>query len=597
MTTVLRTPPTWRPVSVGTNDTDIRRWRILAVASVIVGCMLVLVARLVYIQVVEHSHFQTMATSEHWRRSILPPRRGDIVDVHGNPLAASVDYDSLYASTTEISNPKGVAGKLAPILKEPAANIEAKLAKTQDAPTLIKPWLSDQAATQVRRLAINGLYLQTEPKRVYPQGNLAAQVLGVVGVDNNGLSGLELEFNSQLAGKPGVLVAERDTAGDAIAFGPHQYTAPVNGSKLYLTIDRYVQWVADRELAAAVKQHHASGGSVIVMDPHTGAILAMAGRPTFQHDSPNLYSNKNVAMYDIPAVSAAYEPGSTFKIVTMSAALDTGTVTPTTSYFNPGYFKYYGGVIHNAFWRQPGMESMTQVLIYSSNIGAAWAATHVGATRFYEYAQRFGIGQRTGIDLPGEVAGILRLPTDPGWYPFDLATNAFGQGVSVTPIQLITAAAAVANGGTLMKPYVVSKIEGPSGTRLFYPTFVRQVIRPDTAKKLTKMLVAVVDDNTLGESRFARVPGYAVAGKTGTAQIPVPGGYSNNRTIASFVGFVPAENPRFVILVRVDDPKDTPWGETVAAPVFSAIAKQLLNYYQIPPTRPVPGNGTQVAPP
>ncbi|HVB97400.1 MAG TPA: penicillin-binding protein 2 [Chloroflexota bacterium] len=582
-----------RPTVTGeTNELDTRRWRVYLIGSFIVACVLLLSARLVYLQVIEHAHFGTMATAEHWRESIIPPRRGDILDTSGNELATSVTYESLYASTTEVSDPAAVAQKLAPIIGAPASDIQKILSNKQAAPTLIKAWLPDDVATAVEKLGIDGLFLQQEPKRVYPQGNLAAQVLGVVGADNNGLSGLELAYNSELAGKPGKLVAERDTAGDALALGPHQYTAPINGSTLTLTIDRYVQWVAERELEAAVSQHHAKGGSVVVLDPRTGAVLAIAGRPTFQNNATELYSQQNVDMYGIPAVSNAYEPGSIFKIVTMAAALDTGTVTPNTSFFNPGYFNYYGGTIHDAIGRSPGPETMAQTLTYSSNIGVAWAAGQVGAVKFYEYAQRFGIGRPTDIDLPGEASGVLRLPTADDWHPFDLATNSFGQGLSVTPIQMAAAVAAVANGGTLMKPYVVKRIESPAETRLFYPTVVGQVIKPQTAVTLTNMLVQVVDDNTLGESRLARVPGYAVAGKTGTAEIPIAGGYSPNRTIASFAGFAPAENPRFVILVRIDDPQDSPWGETVAAPVFSAIARQLINYYQIPPTRGVNANGT-----
>jgi cell division protein FtsI/penicillin-binding protein 2 len=579
-------------IPIETNRLETRRWRVYLVAAVIVGFALVLMARLVYLQAIENTHFRSMATEEHWRRSILPPRRGDIVDSNGNPLATSVTYQSLYASTTVIKNPAHVADVLAPLLGESPATLQSLLSKTQLAPVLIKRWLPDDVASKVNELGIDGVFLQLEPKRVYPQGDLAAQVLGVVGVDNNGLSGLELEFNPDIAGKPGELVAERDTAGDAIAFGPHKYTAPINGSTVTLTIDRYVQWVAERELQAAMERNHAKGGSVVVLDPRTGAVLAMAGRPTFHPDDPNLYSTENVARYNIPAVSDAYEPGTTFKIITMAAALDTGTVAPDTSFVDPGYFTYYGGTIRNTIPRPPGPETMTQTLISSSNVGISWVATRVGAPRFYDYARAFGIGRPTGIELPGEAGGLLRMPTAADWFPFDLVTNSYGQGLSATPLQMAVAIAAVANGGKLMKPYVVKKIEGGSGARMYYPTVEGQVIHAETAANLTKMLVAVIDDRTSDESRFARVPGYAVAGTSSITSVPVAGGNPSSEAIASFVGYAPAEDPRFVILVRIDAPRDTPAAENVAAPVFGAIAKQLLNYYQIPPSRPAQGIGT-----
>jgi len=580
------------PARADGNDLDARRWRVYLVAAVITGVSLVLTARLVYLQAIENGHFRTMATDEHWRSTVIPPRRGDIVDSNGIPLATSVTYQSLYASTTQIEDPAHVASVLAPILGERAADLQDTLSKQQLAPVLVKAWLPDDVASKVNQLGIDGLFLQFEPKRVYPQGNLAAQVLGVVGADNNGLSGLELQFNGDIAGKPGGLVADRDTAGDAIALGPREYTAPIDGSTLTLTIDRYVQWVAEHELDAALEKHHAVGGSVVVLDPSSGAVLAMVGRPTFREDDPKLYSAQSVSSFNIPAVNAAYEPGSTFEIISMAAALDTGTVSPQTSFDDTGSLTYFGGTVHDAVSRPPGPETMTQTLLSSSNVGAAWAATHVGAPNFYQYVQAFGIGRSTDIQLPGEVSGILHLPTDPDWYPFDLATNSFGQGVSATPLQMAVAVAAVADGGTLMKPYIVKKVAGPDGTMVYYPTVEGQVMHAETAANLTRMLVAVVDGATMEESPLARVPGYAVAGMAGGAQVPVSGGDSADDTITSFVGYSPAEAPRFVILVRIDQPKDAALGEAMAAPVFGAIAQQLLNYDQVPPTRPVPGTGT-----
>lgn len=585
--------PRTRPTTIGQiNDLETRRWRVYVVLAMIAGFSLVLVARLVDIQILQSATFRSMATDEHWRRSILPPRRGDIVDVHGSLLATSVTYQSLYASPREIANPAQVARSLAPIVDEPAATIEARLAKKQAAPVLIKPWLPDDAASRVKRLNIGGLFLQPEPRRAYPEGGLAAQTLGVVGVDNNGLSGVERQFDADVAGKPGELVAERDTSGDTIAFSPRKYTPPVDGSTITLTLDRYVQWVAERELDAAITRLGARGGSVVVLDPRTGAVLALAGRPSFRPDDPNLYSPENVARYGIPAISELYEPAATFQILTMAAALDSGVVTPNTSFTDPGTFTYYGGTVQDTTLRIPGPETITGMLMRSSNVGASWVATRVGAPRFYQYLRAFGIGRRTGIELPGEASGSLRLPTEPDWYPFDLATNAFGQGVSVTPLQLAAAVAVIANGGSLMKPYLVKQIDGAAGHRSYYPTVVSRVIRPETAAALTRMLVAVVDDASPGAPRLARVQGYAIAGIAGTTEVPVAGGDGATETIASFAGFAPAEAPRFVVVVRIDRPKGRQSGDEAAAPVFGAIVTQLLEYDQVPPSRSPAGAGS-----
>ncbi|MGH2459880.1 MAG: peptidoglycan D,D-transpeptidase FtsI family protein, partial [Chloroflexota bacterium] len=528
------------PAASSQNDLETRRWRVYLVAAVIVGVSLVLTARLVELQVLESTHFRAMATDEHWRQSVLPPRRGDIVDANGDPLATSVTYQSLYASTAEISDPARVASTLAPILNVPVGLLATQLAKKQSAPTLIQRWLPDDTANEIDRLHLAGLFLQLEPKRAYPQGNLAAQVLGVVGIDDNGLSGIELAFNGDVAGQPGELIAERDSAGDAIALGARKYTAPVDGSTLTLTIDRYVQWVAERELRAAVDRDHASGGTVVVLDPRTGAVLAVAGLPTFQNDDPDLYSPANVALFNIPAVHQSADPGSIFRLISLAAALDAGAVGPETSFMNSGQLTYFGATIHESSESPAGLETMTHAIADSSSVGTAWAATRVGAPRFYQYAQAFGFGKPTAAGLPGEVAGLLRLPSDADWLPFDLVNNSLGQGISVTPLQMAVAVAAIANGGMLMKPYLVEKVAGQDGSRSYFPTVEGAVIRAQTATNLTRMLVATVDDRSTGEARFARVVGYEVAGIGGIAPSDVTVGAGPSATLATFAGYAPA---------------------------------------------------------
>lgn len=565
------------------NELEARSWRLYALAAIATGCLIVLIAKLFFLQVVQYDYYRTLATKEHWRREVVPARRGTIRDSAGQPLAVSVHYESLYANTTQISDPVKVAESLAPIISEPATKIEEKLEQKSNAPTLLKRGLPADVADRVRALRLWSVYLEPEPIRSHPFGRSAAQLLGVTGVDGKGLSGLELAYEDDLAGKPGWVLAERDTGGDEIAFGPRESEPPVDGADIVLTIDPVVQRLAERELDAAIKQHAAAGGTVIVLDPRTGAILAMASRPTFDFDAPDLFSESNTRLFRVPAIQDLYEPGSVFKIVTMAAALDAKVVTPTTTFQNEGSFSYAGGVVRNAVFRPPGPESMTQTLQRSSNIGAAYAATQLGAERFYQYVTSFGFGHPTGVGLPGESPGLARTPGMEGWYLFDLATNSFGQGISVTPLQMVTAVAAVANGGTLMKPFVVREIIGPSTRRTFTPVVVRQVIRADTARTLTDMLVEVVETVEGGQPRLSKVVGYRLAGKTGTAEIPTDQGYAPNVTVASFAGFGPADSPRFVILVKIDRPKDTPWGETVAAPVFRNIARELLVYYRIPP--------------
>lgn len=566
------------------HDLEEQRWRLRTIFIIIVGGILLVMGRLFYLQVLQHDQYRSLAAEEHWRTEVVPAHRGTILDAKGRVLAVSVTFESLYADTRAIGNPEEVARALAPILGEEESQLRSRLDTKQTAPVLLKGYLPTEVAAEVRRLKIWGLYLRPEPKRLYPQGNLAAQVIGVVGADRVGLSGIEASFDEALAGRPGSLVAERDTGGEEIALGVSYRTLPVDGADVVLTLDSFIQHLAERELDMAIAQHQASGGSVVVLDPQTGEILAMASRPTFDADDPDLFRTENLPLFNLPAVSAAYEPGSIFKVVTMAAALDAGAVTPETAFMNQGKFDYEGGTVRNALWREPGMETMLQTLQRSSNIGAAFAATRLGAEKFYRTVLAFGFGEPTGVGLPGESAGIVKLPGGQGWHPFDLATNAFGQGISVTPLQMAAAVAAVANGGILMKPYLVKEIVSPAGRKAYHPTMLRQVISPQTAKTLSDMLVSVVEYMENGQVRLSKVPGYRVAGKTGTAEIPGEAGYEAGATIASFVGYGPAENPRFVILVKIDRPQGSPWGETVAAPVFRRIAQQLMVYFKVPPS-------------
>ncbi len=354
-----------------------------------------------------------------------------------------------------------------------------------------------------------------------------------------------------------------------------QLALPQDGTHLVLTLDRNVQYLVEQELAKAVAQYQADGGTIIVMDPKTGAILAMANYPSYD---PNRFYEA-LELHTNPAVSHQYEPGSVFKILTMAAGLDTGIVTPDSTLYDGGAIEVGGIVIQNPDRRAHGLVNMTDVLAYSLNVGIAYVSTSLGEETFYAYLKRFGCGDHTGIDLNGEVAGTIKEPGSREWYESDLGTNSFGQGVAVTPLQMITAVAAVANRGLMMRPYVVERIVGEQGVIVTQPTVVRQVISPRTAEQLTDMLVEAVERGT----ELATVPGYDIAGKTGTAQIPVGDHYDPELTIASFVGYAPADDPRFIVLVKIDKPRLDPWGAEVAAPVFRAIAERLFVLLDVPP--------------
>jgi cell division protein FtsI (penicillin-binding protein 3) len=573
-------------------DEDARKRRLLIVVVLIIAASAIFAVRLAYIQILQSDHYRAMASDEHFRRTIVAPRRGNILDTTDHLFATTVNYRTLFATTSEVGDPRATADRLAPLVHLSSGELAALLSTKQAAPVIVKRWLPDDEADAVQALGKSGLFLQPEPKRMYPQGAMLDQVLGVVGTDNNGLGGLELRYDSDLAGKPGSLVAERDSSGDAIALGPQLYEPPSDGASIVLTVDRYVQWVAERELAAAIGRRHAVSGIVVVLDPRSGAILAMAARPTFLHDDADPYAVQNVAMYGIPAVAAGFEPRATYQLVTMAAALETGAVTPGASFFDSGSFDYAGRVVLDAFARPPGPMAVNQVLLLSSNVGLSWAAARTGAPKYYRIVDDFGFGDQTGVDLPGEVGGMLRQPTAPDWSIFDLAQNASGQGIEATPLQVALAAATVANGGVRMRPFIVERVVDTGGSRRVLPTVDRRVIRTETASALIQMLTTVVEDESATYSRAARVDGYSIAGIGGNSPNPRVAANENGRESDAFVGFGPANRASFVIYARLDGGGARSTDDTTAAALFGAIARQLMSYYQIPPIPALAGNGT-----
>ncbi|MHB1415466.1 MAG: peptidoglycan D,D-transpeptidase FtsI family protein, partial [Chloroflexota bacterium] len=449
-----------------------------------------------------------------------------------------------------------------------------------DQPAVLERYLPAEVADKVRALHISSVYLESEPRRLHPEGNLASQILGFVGTDFTGLAGLEKSLEVQLGGQKGELKVEVDTAGEEIALGLRSYVPPVAGADTVTTIDRFAQQLVEDKLDEAMEQHSAESGTIIVLEPKTGAILAMASRPSFGVDDPDLFAPEKQTLYRCPAISDVYEPGSVFKVVTMSSGIDAGAVAPDETYYDEGYVQEGNVIIHNAQGVGYGWQTMAQILQRSLNTGSSYVARKLGPERFYAYVQAFGFGAPTGVALPGEAAGLVRTNQADGWSASDLLTNSFGQGIAVTPLQMARAVSVIANDGRLVTPQIVREVRSPGGDIEVAPEVVRQVISPEAAHAVTDMMVNAVDKSVVG---LATIEGYRVAGKSGTAEILVDGKYVPEDTVASFIGFAPADEPRFLVLVAITRSKDNIWGEAVAAPIFQDIMEELLRHAGIGP--------------
>lgn len=551
------------------------KYRIYTVMAVMCAATLILVAQLVRWQVVEHHRFMAWAEAEHQDELVIPPRRGDIRDRSGHLLATDfVEYD-ISASPQIISDPPATAERLQDYLDLSSEELVKRL--TED-----KLWVplqngvSQTNGEAILRMDIVGIQVEPRSKRVYPEGNLAAHLLGFVNDNGNGFYGVEGYYDNLLKGTPGVISGERSPFGDLIPMGSNHFVPPVTGATLYLSIDRGVQFLIEEELEKAVRNYQAQDGSVVVLNPKTGAIMGMASFPKYD---PNKFSESNEYLFADPNVSNQYEPGSVFKIVTMAAGLDSEAVGPMGEIYDGGSIEVGGRVIFNWDRQGHGTVDMTDVLAKSLNVGVAQVAVAMGKEPFYTYLKRFGFGRLTGVDLANEGPGTMKTPADANWHESDLGTNSFGQGIAVTPLQIALAVGAVANKGLLMKPTIVERIVEADRTVTVQPTVVRRAISAETAKTLTNMLVEAL---SRADSK-AQVPGYKVAGKTGTAQIPVPGGYHPTLTLASFAGFFPADDPQVLVLVIIDRPATSKWGSDTAAPTFRRIAEQLAIILNIPP--------------
>jgi len=550
--------------------------RLVVLAAIFFAFSLILLGRITYWQVVRRQELLELAELEHYQTRVIPPQRGAILDRTGSLLATDIFQYEIFATPRDVSNPRWTAEQLAPLLERPPETLWTLLDRKDLSVTLAKQ-IPLNVGEKIASRGLPGVGAIPLPQRIYPEKELACHLLGFVGAEGDGFYGLEEYYEDILQGEPGSRGGERDPSGLQMIAGYGSYVPAQEGPTLILTLDRTIQGLVEEDLEKAIEEYGAQGGTIIVMDPWTGAILAMASYPRYD---PNRFYETPQELFVNPAISEVHEPGSIFKPVTIGAALDTGEVTPETTYNDTGSILVGGQVIANWDWGARGETTVSELLRYSLNVGAATMSTKIGAEKFYPYVRRFGFGEPTGVDLAGEVWGIVKTPWDAQWHESDLGTNSFGQGISVTPLQMINAMAAIANGGLLMKPHIVQRIIREDGVVEIEPVVRRRVISPETARQLTQILVEGVKK---GVAELAYVEGYSIAAKTGTAQIPIPGGYDPTWTIASIVGWAPADNPRFVILVKIDKPQAAPWGAVVAAPVFKTLAQQLFDYLGIPP--------------
>ncbi len=566
-----------------------QRYRIGMIAGIFAIAFLSLVSMLFQRQVIQYRHYSQMAEQQHVSSKIVPAQRGKILvkDSDGElyPLGTNVTLFSLTVVPSQIKRPELVASKLMPFLSgagiEESGLITKLSSKSKYLPPL-KRKIEEKEAQQIADLDLTGVYLTPELYRYYPETTMAAQALGFVNRDGKGQYGVEGYLDKQLGGKAGLLEAEQDVFGQQIALGKRQNVDPENGLDIVLTIDRAIQYRVEKALKEAVEKHKADKGSVIVMDPKTGKIIAMAQYPNF---NPNNYNTEVLELFNNMNASQVYEPGSVFKVITMAAGIDAGVVAPSTTYTDPGEVKISDRTIRNSDKVSHGVQTMTQVLEKSLNTGMIFVVQKLGKTAFRKYLEQFGFLAPTGVEIAGEVAAHIKQLRN--WGDVDLATMSFGQGIAITPIQMLSAVGAIANDGKLMQPHIVDKILYPSGAVSIGPDAKGQAISAQTAQLISAMMVGVVER---GHGQKAGVRGYYIAGKTGTAQIPNPktGGYiaeGVGSTIGTFVGFGPVENPKFVMITRIDRPRDVVYAESSAAPLFGKIAKFLLDYWRIPPTR------------
>jgi len=531
----------------------------------------VLGLRLFYVQIIQSPHLLTIADRQYNVELKLPPKRGAVYDVRMVELASSVNVYSAFAESRRIKNKYKLAKKISKILSLPHEKVYKKL-KKHKLFVWLKRQITENESNQIK--ALNNRYVQMvkEPKRFYPSGMLASHVIGFVNIDGKGLEGLELLYNDYLQGVSGRQSIQRDAKRRLIPSLEYNFESALDGHSIVLTIDQVIQYICERELEEVVRKSNAKAGTIVVMEPQTGKILAMANRPNYNINS---FSISTYAQRKNRAITDCYEPGSTFKAITAAACLNDGLVKPSEKFYcENGEYKFYGRILHDH--KPHGRLSFKEIIQVSSNIGVCKAAQKIGKKRLINYIKAFGFGTKTKVDMPGEVSGILRPLSS--WSKIAISSIPMGQGIAVTPLQMMCAFSTIANGGQLVRPYVVDRIVNDKWELIkkFKPQIVRRVISEDTSTLMREFLENVVNKGT---GRRAQIKGLKVAGKTGTAQkLEENRTYSHSKFVASFYGFVPTNNPKLVIGVIVDEPKPVYYGGVIAAPVFKRVAEDSLKY-------------------
>ncbi len=561
------------------------RFRCALVCFAFVGLFSVFSFRLVYLQLIKHDEYTRLAAEKHVYRQTIYAERGEIFDANNEVLAHNIPVSTVVADATHLNDKEAVVSLLSETLKVPAAEIAEKLATDRryivlqrEVPQAVATALREKLRTQKLR----GVYFEHDAMRIYPNGSMLCHVLGFTDFAHHGIQGVESSMDRYLHGEDGFRFIEHNRTGQELVLYRGQEHAAADGYQVHLTVDLNLQNIVENEIDAAMKQYRPEKATIILMRPQTGEILAMANRPNFdlnKRSTAKPEQMKNRAIIDV------MEPGSTFKIVPAAAALNEHKVTPDSTIFcENGAFHYGGRILHDH--KPYGELTVRDILVKSSNVGAAKLAMSVGDEKFYEYIRRFGFGERTGVDLPGEIPGLLHSPQS--WSKISITRLPMGHEIGVTPLQMITAMAVIANGGKLVVPRIVKSVTDANGTPVttFTPNILRQVIAPKTARQIRDALRGVVSDR--GTAAAAAVPGFVIAGKTGTAQKVDPkGGYEHGKYVVSFTGFLPADHPEFVGLVVLDDAHtSTPemnYGGQVAGPIFSRVAEKAARYLDLAP--------------
>jgi cell division protein FtsI (penicillin-binding protein 3) len=552
--------------------------RIILIAGLLFVSFILIIGRMFQLQVLKKEQLYKLAEQQQQIQIPLVPKRGTIYDRQGNELAVSIEVDSVCADARKVVDIEKTTDKLAAILQIERGELKERLRRHKPF-EWVQRKISTKEAEQIKALRLSGIYFLKENRRFYPNSELAAHVTGFVGLDSRGLEGLEFQYDTLLNGKGQIWTMARDAIGREISLGEPPFEKEDHYRNIFLTLDKQIQHVVETELSQSAQKWGAKGGLAIAMDPLTGKILAMASYPFF---NPNQFFQYRSSHWRNRAISDVFEPGSLFKAFLATAAIEEKVVQPTDSFYcENGSYKVYDRTIHDH--SKHGWLTFQQIIKYSSNIGASKVGEKMGKERLYRYIMEFGFGEKTDIGLPGEGKGIVHHPRY--WSPVALDTISFGQGISVTGIQLVSALSVIANGGFLMKPYMVEKITNEKGEVIqsFEPKMIRRVISEESAKKVTALLQATTEKGGTGEG--AVPTGYEVAGKTGTAQKVdhLLKEYADDHYMSEFFGFGPIHEPKIALLVVIDEPQGAMYGGVVAAPVFRAIMEEILPYLNVLP--------------